>query len=69
MAGKIFKVRIQENVTHSLTGLALKSALAGGGIVEAVSPLRRPLWPKCMLSLDGRTAHVIRARTVARART
>ena len=33
-----------------------------------VSPLRRPLWAKRMLSLDGRTAHVIRARVVARAR-
>ena len=53
------------SLTHSLTSPALKSALAGGGgIVEAVSPLRRPLWAKHRLSLDSRTAHVIHAHVI-----
>ena len=43
----------EQLLTHSLTSLALKSALAGGGgcVVEAVSPLRRPYGPNvCYLS-------------------
>ena len=60
-----FQQSAPHSLTHSLTSLALKSAFAGGGgcIVEAVSPLRRPLWAKRVLFLDGRTAHVMHSHS------
>ena len=64
--------RRHRRLTYSLTHLPRadeRIGRGGGCIVEAVSPLCRPLWAKRLLSLEGRTAHVIQALIVARVRT